>query len=277
MERTMPDVIFEPFIYDGRKLSLEEANAFLRYGWLDKYEDAEDPRLRSGEFLFVFDRKTGYSYQISSTAYQWRKTIHGNNFTNKKNLYHLLNDANFFGKTVQTLTEEMGIFLEKYPLMCSLDFLSLRQAIIDQGLPLYSWPSGEFSLDLKSRKYRQILIWQAFFISVPVSQQKEVWPLLSDYWKDQETLIDWMMKNSKLSPEEREKLSPYTQEALKGLDAITAAHPGDLERSVKLIVKNLSGERLLNIVACLEDPSLVSIQKARGLNAKNKKQNFVSQ
>jgi hypothetical protein len=68
MEKEMPDIIFEPFIYDGKKLSVEEANHFLRYGWLDKYEDSIDIRLRSGEFLFVFDRITNNCYQIASTA-----------------------------------------------------------------------------------------------------------------------------------------------------------------------------------------------------------------
>jgi hypothetical protein len=160
--------------------------------------------------------------------------------------------------------------------MCSFDWLKLKDAIMREGLPLYYWPNGEFTYNLSSRKDRQLLIWQAFFISVPIQHQKDVWSLLSNYWADQEKLIAWMLANRNLTAEERDKLSPYTQEALRSLDAVVAAHPDNLERSVKLIVKNLPGDRLVNIIECLDDPSKVYIQKKRGLNAKNKKLGIVA-
>ena len=275
-ELEMPDEITESFNYEGRKLSLQESNHFLRFGWLDEYEDSNDIRLRTGEFLFVYDEKNGKSYQISSSSYEWRKTIRGNAFTHKNNLYRLLDEATFVGKTTEDLQQEMNRFLKKYPLMCSLDMIALKHLIVDEDTPITFWPKGDFILDLTSRKDRQILIWQALLVSVPVQHQKEIFCLLGDYWNDQKRLIDWATENIKLNVEQRDQFIFYAQETLKVIDSVSVAHPGDLARTINKVVKSLPGERLYSIVQSFDNPNLVNVQKYRAIKARNKKLGLVT-
>ena len=208
MEDELPDVITAPILYNPPDLSLDEANDFLRYGWQEKYEDNEDPVLRSGEFVIA---QTGDNLvEIASSAYLWRREKVGTTPNLVRQFCLLADDA----ENRLDSEEKFFQFISKYRLLPPLNMEKVREDIIT-GDPLISWPLGDEIPQYRHHIDRLKIIRDNLLACVPLHRQLQIIDVLDVYLAMKKEIIAWLLKNR---PEEEdygkfvESIPPYMRE-----------------------------------------------------------------
>ena len=169
-------------VYIAQNISLNEANDFLKNGYFENTSHLRDKRLRTGESIFIDDKK-GNRYIIESTSFNWRKKLILNN--HYSNFVILSQDSHkrFSNK----------LFKEKYILFKAdklnfkilYDLYNKNNFIIDIPIELYDEVPKNPIVRLK-------IIFLNFLIASPFETQ----PLVLNYYKsfvnDKKEVIQWI-------------------------------------------------------------------------------------
>ena len=195
-------------IYSPEKLTLEDANKHLLFGFYEKVEGYEylDPRLLPGEFVILENSETGKMFRIESHSYNWRASIRNNNPNLLHRFFELLDYSYFRGN-------DDFHYSQMFPVLTFYDYESLSKNIKEN--PIIIWPQKtEIEHSVPTNKDSKLYnIWQAFLICVPLAQQKEVVEFLNILVARRSELINWLIETS-------EKKGPITDYSRRAQDIL---------------------------------------------------------
>lgn len=177
-------------IHMPSKLSLEEANHHLKFGYYNEFT-VDDPRQLTGEAVIVYRMENGAVadvVKVHSPAYDWRVNMRGNNPNAAHQFYCLLNMA--YGDVNET--EAWETFKKRFILLPAYDEKSLKE-LYAISKALLTIPTGDVSSDdYANRDDRIHLLWMNYVLSLPVHLQEVALDFLSQFRKDRNDLIDWL-------------------------------------------------------------------------------------
>lgn len=273
-----PDILDEPFIYHDLPMTIDEANNFLRYGWLAPYDDWNEPRLRTGESIVI--HSSSGIYQVRSTALNWRISIVGDTPNHFLRLCQLSQDAVDEIDVVEDLSEIQKIsdekireeklaqyfsrqeaadrFFAKYADLPPVDLEQLF-SLLGPGFrePLYYWPIGKVPAETADNADRLQLIWSNLLIAMPVVHQAEGIKLLNRFIARRTDLVYFFDNHRPTSDEEQlafeNEFGSYFQTVLQRANQTVAeeAEKGSDEDSasifhqaVQKILREYPGDKL---------------------------------
>lgn len=194
-----------------KKLSLEEANTFLKRGYVtgnskvdledSGLEDSESRNLGEAVILYSYDENGNCvdSVRVQSTPYNKRCKIRGDNPNIRHRFYQLINDALRY--------EDRENLLKKYTNFNSnpgkVDFISVNH------------DNHYVKLNMKNLDNRIFLIYVHFYDTLPYSQQTRGRELWDEFKKDRRDVIEWFQYLSEKSNPERYIQEEYNDSELK--------------------------------------------------------------
>jgi hypothetical protein len=195
-------IITEPCIINPNKLTIDEANAHLKYGYYKEFK-FEDVRQLTGEALIVYTMENGNiknMVKVHSTSYEWRVNMRGNNPNITHQFYSLLNSVYMDFKTDNSNdrqskrnnkqssgNDKLKQKLVLYPLY---DLTSLQK--------YYNTNNGIINLQVLNDKYasyntrdeRIILLWINYVISLPVHLQGQGLDIINNFHIEKVSIIE---------------------------------------------------------------------------------------
>lgn len=184
--------VTESFIHSPKSLSIDEANAHLKYGYYNKFS-TDDERQLTGEAVIVYSIKDNVVkdiVKVHSISYDWRFTLRGNNPNINNQFYNLLNKvypAIDNDDAWNSLTSSL-IILPLY------DEESIKQLYHSTG-GILTIPTSPYDKDdYMSRDARIHLLWLNFLVSLPMNIQSTALDLLSNFINDKNAVISWLQQ-----------------------------------------------------------------------------------
>ena len=249
-------------LYTPLNLTIEKANAHLRYGFYEPFDDSDlEPRLSPGEAI-VITTLTGDGQvkpcliQIQSTAYSWRLSMRENNPNLLHRFYDLVNFSYLPTETDEGLTEYTRLFpiLKPYPLS------EIERFLTSDG-PIIVWPGGEASsMWMKNRSDNLYNIFMCFLAAVPLHRQKEVASMYTHLVDSREAVIEWIQNLEQTQADVM--VSPDYSDRIKNI--IDASRSFVQKGMASGRVKNVSRDIALSIRKLIlqeRGPSLYRLQK----------------
>lgn len=180
----------QPFIYQPREMSLDEANCFLTEGYWSHDEQLTlqrkyDERLGTGEFIILYGAD-GNVLRVHSPDYEHRTMIRGNT----PNLYCQF--VRLFTRSGYDFNNQSNVraYANMFPFTSQVAVDQLKQ----QAGQLIVWPSLTADhREFKTRDGRYCNIWRAFLMSVPLHRQAEVVRYWDKFHQDQDKVISWII------------------------------------------------------------------------------------
>lgn len=191
----------EPYCHKIQNISIEEANAFLKYGFDDKVKCDEiypttDKRLRSGEFVNIYNPATSHLYTIRSTANSYREKMNDDREGNSEAfLIGLLNYA-FLNMSER---EDIKTFYDAFPIINIKKVMELEdidnipippnmKTFSDEIYIANSNNSNDFEAQNRSIEYMMFNIWYCYMISISREKRIKVAPLYKNFINDIDNL-----------------------------------------------------------------------------------------
>ena len=157
----------KPFIYAINNMTIEQANKFLRFGFMDPFDiKGYDQRLLPGEALILQDftnPKQPKTIRIYSSSYAWRRSIRGEEPSIRATFYHLADDRNL----------PISLFERKYPKLAEID-IDTAADVINNGDYLQLWPLSSQNMPITDSMQRLEVIWMALLSACYVGHQCKV-------------------------------------------------------------------------------------------------------
>ena len=187
----------DKWYYTPPKLSINEANKHLKYGYDDRSTTSstktnQDKRLGPGEFLLVTFIRNGYpvpiNFRIYSTAYNWRRIIRDN----ETNLY-----LQFCRLTTDALLKKdsykayMSKYKRKYPIFKKYhvdDIISFTKR-----KTLWELDTTNNDESIKLHIDRIYNVWVSLLMAVPPHLQSIISEFYNDYFRDRDDLISFVV------------------------------------------------------------------------------------
>jgi len=225
----------ESFLVRPCQLSLEEANRFLKQGYLNEDEDEEVGSKFSGEsvILYQYDDsgRLSDSVRVQSQGYHWRIRMRGDNPNLRHRFYQLLNDA--------LKPDNVDSLLSKYPLFYRREKRDKRRDTI--------WVDHcgqSIELDLRQTDDRIFLVYVTFYESLPAAQKSEGMRLWDDFKKDRDDVTAWIqdLASGETAPPEDEDGNPYLTPRLQNILRLTKEHAVNRQRQGR--DRNRYGKRM---------------------------------
>ncbi len=230
-------------------LSVDEANAFLRYGYTEKFDDTNlDERLRLGEFIIAYNTETGQLLRIESKAYKWRRGMRNDEANILMRFYELSSDARNYEP--QKRKDDLTIFRTYYPALKMWNISDIKD-LVDIG-QLLVWPGSdsenvdaESVQDIDTFEKRLYNIWAAYLMAVPIHRQKQVKEYYERYFTNFDDLKEWLYDLYQEGMTKREdsiidynmRIAPIIAEAIRGAQSTISQHiegeAKDFEQEVK--------------------------------------------
>ena len=217
-------------------LSVDEANAFLRYGYYKPFNDNNlDQRLRLGEFVIAYNTETGQLLRIESTAYKWRRGMRNDEANILMRFYDLSSDARNY--LTQKRTDDLTIFRKYYPALNMWAIEDIKN-LIDTS-QLLMWPGSDSEDEDKTRaqdidtfEKRLYNIWAAYLMAVPIHRQKQVKEYYEQYFTNFEDVQQWLFDLYQEGMTNREdsiidynmRIAPIISEATRGAQSKISQH-----------------------------------------------------
>jgi hypothetical protein len=277
-----PDPIIEPFVYRDLPVTLEDANNFLRYGWLSEYEDWNEPRLRSGESIIIH---AGTSIlQVRSPALAWRISIVGDTPNHFLRFCQLSQDAideidvidseESIAQETDTVIKEARQaqhnsrvaaserFFSKYADLPPVDLEKLFD-LMGPGFhePLFYWPIGDARAPTDDNTDRLLLIWCNLLIAMPVVHQDAGLKVFQQFLARRQDLGYFIDQQRPTTDQEQAtfdaNFGPYFQNVLKRANQTVSdeAARGSREDSsfifrqaVQKILRETEGDKLFRMM-----------------------------
>lgn len=182
--------VTEPMIHDPKRLTIEEANHHLKFGYYNEFL-VEDERQLTGEAVIVYRMTNGIVsdiVKVHSPAYEWRVNMRGNNPNITHQFYCLLNSVYNDIKTV----EDWEAFKKRLIVLPLYDEMALKE-LYAQNKAILMIPLGEVAKeDYTSRDSRIHLLWMNYVLSLPPSAQGDALNILAKFKKDRNEVIEWL-------------------------------------------------------------------------------------
>jgi hypothetical protein len=182
----------EGVVVNKRLNSVEEANAFLKYGWYDESvlpNFTLNHKYLPGEFVVV--HYDGFSYRIHSEAYEWRRSIIGPNPNIFNRFWECTTDATLDrSRNAVFIPEE---FISKYyiaPESYAPSPSLIVEAPESKSLikSIRNYKTSKVNRDLLLRS-----IWISFLFAVPLTYVDDVMHYLDDYYRSTEELAYFIL------------------------------------------------------------------------------------
>jgi len=177
-------VVNESFVHQPLKLTLQEANSFLKYGYYNPYVHP-DIRQYPGESLIMYVENEGktQALKVNSLSYDWRVSLRGNNPNIVHQFYLLLTG----------MYEEFSINLfNKYIPFHPYTPQQLK-SFFDRSSPFVKIPIGEINpQNYFSRDARIQLLWVNYWFSLPVTSQESALNIWKDFVTDRNNVATWL-------------------------------------------------------------------------------------
>lgn len=254
----------QPYVFEPKKLTLEEANNHLKYGFwkhsgdIDNYDD----RLGTGEFIIVRDQITNKSVRIHSRAYDWRYVMRDNN----PNLYcqfvRMISHSYYDIKD----EDQFRRYTRSYPIMSYISKDDLKTKL-DKEDKIVIFPLGKNKMNLDNQYNRYYNIWLAYMVAVPLNRQKDVLTFLDDFQKDKRDLINWLKEIEGKSLNDNEKsllirrVDVILQETRKYAEYRKKIGKNKTKNGLVLTTKQLIDNNIVNLVGKEHGKSLYTLIK----------------
>lgn len=193
----------ETLAYMSEKVTnIEDPRTFLAKvkKWImisNEISNYNDIRLYPGESVIIY-RKTldgvwEAALKIYSVSYNWRHQMVRNSVNMYQRFFELADLAKYGIKNKNDAT----VFMEKYPYMGDFVPTEIKEQL-ERYNHIIGWPVltdkslGDITQYLSKYNNRLKNIHAAFFMSVALRLQPEVWGMLSRYQKDKKRLANWL-------------------------------------------------------------------------------------
>ncbi len=167
--------IATPTIGVSKVFTLEEANAYLKYGLHPDMEPPSDVRLRNGEFVIINCKDLGTMIKVISTPYNYRLSLR--------------NDKAYIRDR----------FLEHFQVALTDKFILEKSEFLRRYIPLKPFTSPclmpELFENIKwplSRDMALRLIFRCFLATIPPSIQVEYRDMLKEYFNVRKEVSRWL-------------------------------------------------------------------------------------
>ena len=227
----------KPFSVRPCQLSLEQANQFLKEGYLDQDEGLYPDKGSgfSGESVIIYqyddNGRISNSVRVQSSGYHWRVQMRGDNPNLRHRFYQLLNDA--------LRPENTASLLSKYPF-----FYRRGKADTSFDTIWVNHCGQHIRLDLKKTDDRIFLVYVTFYESLPSSQKSEGLRLWDEFKKDRDDVTMWIqnLASSTVAPPEDEDGNPCLTPRLENILKLTKEHATNRQRQGR--DRNRYGKRM---------------------------------
>ena len=199
-----------------KKLSLSDANKFLESGYHPNVEPSNDPRVRLGEFVVLYNENRP-TMKVYSPAYSWRLNMRDTNPNIEERFYELTNASNFDTKVADRLAD----YEKRFPIFEALsieDFNKLTFPVLslptikitltipsgNKNIPGFAYspttriPAGFLEPTptnlVSTRDDRLFNIFLAYFMALPLHLQFTERFLYEQYVNDRADVIQWLQE-----------------------------------------------------------------------------------
>lgn len=188
--KEMTGSVTKSVIHDPPSLTLEEANAHLKFGYYDEFT-VQDCRQLTGEAVIIYSQQGSVItdiVKVHSPAYDWRVCLRGNNPNIANQFYTLLNTV------YKDINEDSAwaLFTKRYILFPLYDEDALKQLYNDFN-GILTIPEGPVNKSLYlNRDNRIYLLWMNYVLSLPMHLQGAGLNILSQFKTDRNNLVYWI-------------------------------------------------------------------------------------
>ena len=190
MTETIGGSVDEPFIYEPKPLSIEEANRHLKFGYYNSFE-TDNPKQLTGEAVIIYRLVDGVIadiVKVHSPSYEWRIIMRGNNPNIVHQFYCMLTMVYNDVSTPAHWAE----FQSRFILLPLYDEGSVK-SLYDQTKMILTIPSGKIDpKDYADRNSRIHLLWLNYLLSLPPHIQGDALNILSNFKVDRDAVISWV-------------------------------------------------------------------------------------
>lgn len=224
------------FIIRPCQLSLEEANRFLKHGYLNESEEIRSRFSGESVILYQYDDtgRLSDSVRVQSQGYHWRVRMRGDNPNLRHRFYQLLTDA-LKPDTIDSL-------LNRYPLFHREE---KRDKCRYANWKIWVNHCGQsIELDLRQTDDRIFLVYVTFYESLPAAQKSEGLRLWDDFKKDRDDVTAWIqsLASGETAPPKDEDGNPCLTPRLQNILRLTKEHAVNRQRQGR--DRNRYGKRM---------------------------------
>nr|QBK90527.1 MAG: RNA ligase with polynucleotide kinase domain [Pithovirus LCPAC104] len=226
-------------IYTPLKLSIEEVNNHLKYGFYPEANlENTDIRLFPGESIVLTIKSSNETkiIKIVSTSYEWRTDIRGGN-PNLYNRMFILIDS------YRNITNSNLLKYYDYPNLLNIPIEEIVKYFKDNKQ--VSWPIGENNNEL-DLFYNT---WGCFIMSVPLDKQNEVLTFYKRFIEDKKELIRWI-KCLVLTPDISDPtICNYVKSIIIEIkETIKRENDKSMDYIITKVINSISGFKLYNCI-----------------------------